>query len=339
MTDALALVRAQDTAVAVLRRALASNSVHHAYLFDGPPGVGKELTAVGLAQALVCERRAPDGDRACGECSACRRALLTKDGVTKHPDVVVIARALYEPMRIGRRTPETQDISIDQIRTLVLARSAFGPHEGRAKVFIVRAAEELSISAANALLKTLEEPSSRTHFILLSAQPNELLPTVRSRAMRVRFGSLPESTVVELLLANGITEERARAAAATASGSMQDALISADEELAEARDAWVDNFMGSIKARARGEGYAIAEDGKKDKDKLKMDLMSLARALRTRMRDEAMKGAGAGGLAGPLAEAFGLVVQAKADLEANNSPQLVVESLYFAVADKLEGRL
>ena len=137
MPDLLSSVRAQETALKTLDFALESDRVHHAYLFVGPDGVGKELAAFGLAQALVCERR---GDaptmglfaaeakrvRACGECSACQRAIPRQDlRRPMHPDVVVIERGLYAPQSIGKRTPETQEISIDQVRTLVLARSAF----------------------------------------------------------------------------------------------------------------------------------------------------------------------------------------------------------------------
>src|SRR5262249_22124496 len=93
-------VRGQPTAVATLQRALTSGRVHHAYLFDGPEGVGKGLAAFGLAQALVCERRAPGSATACGECSACKRAVPRADGRTAHPDVVVLGRGLYEPAQI-----------------------------------------------------------------------------------------------------------------------------------------------------------------------------------------------------------------------------------------------
>src|SRR6185437_7825594 len=140
-----------------------------------------------------------------------------------HPDVVILERALYEPAAIGRRTPETQDLSIDQVRTLVLARAAFPPHEGRAKVFVIRRAEELSVPAANALLKTLEEPGAKTHFVLLSALADSLLPTIRSRTQRVRFGPLPEAVVAELLAAQGV--EKAAAIAPLSRGSMATALV------------------------------------------------------------------------------------------------------------------
>ena len=86
MPSLLSLVRAQEIPVATLRKALANDRVHHAYLFDGPDGVGKELAALGLAQALVCETRAPGGGDACGECSACVR-VLPRAGEARPRDV------------------------------------------------------------------------------------------------------------------------------------------------------------------------------------------------------------------------------------------------------------
>src|SRR5689334_15582293 len=99
MARLLDQVRAQDTALATLKRALARGRVHHALLFDGPPGVGKELAAFGLAQALVCEK--PEDGQACGACSACGRSIV-REGENKpvHPDVVVIERGLYDPAQI-----------------------------------------------------------------------------------------------------------------------------------------------------------------------------------------------------------------------------------------------
>ena len=145
MSDLLSTVAGQPTAVETLRRALRLGRVPHAYLFDGPDGVGKERAAFGLAQALVCERRGEGSptprtqgpqhsasvDHACGICNACKRAApRSSDSLPSHPDIAVIARGLYDPATIGRRSPETQDISIDQVRTIVLAHSAFGPLEG-----------------------------------------------------------------------------------------------------------------------------------------------------------------------------------------------------------------
>ena len=256
MASLLSTVKAQPTAVETLRRALAAGRVHHAYLFDGPDGVGKERTAFGLAQALVCERRAEGASEACGECRACARAVPRQgDSRPLHPDIVVLERGLYDPATIGRKSPETQDISIDQVRTLVLARAAFAPLEGRAKVFIVRRAEELSISAANALLKTLEEPGARTHFMLLSATADALLPTIRSRTQRVRFGALPDPVVSELLVATGMDRSLADETARLSGGSMATALALGDPE-ASARRAG---------ARGRGEEGGQGDAGGADR--------------------------------------------------------------------------
>src|SRR5205085_102595 len=161
--------------------------------FEGPDGVGKELAAFALAQSLVCETPVAPGVSAapgvsgasgasgvsaastkpvlgCGTCSACRRAVRFAEEepcVPQHPDVVLLERGLYPPAVLGATTRETAAIGVEQVRRLVLARVGFSPHEGRALVFIVRAAHELSLPAANALLKTLEEPPQRVHFVLL----------------------------------------------------------------------------------------------------------------------------------------------------------------------------
>jgi DNA polymerase-3 subunit delta' len=319
-------VRAQDTAVATLRRALAAGRVHHAYLFDGPAGVGKERTAFGLAQALVCERRPEGESAACGECRACARAV-PREGEARpvHPDVVVLERGLYDPAALGRRTPETQDISIDQVRTLVLARAAFAPHEGRAKVFIVRRAEELSTSAANALLKTLEEPGARTHFILLSAMAEALLPTIRSRAQRVRFGALPDAIVEELLAARGVDRAQASAIAPLAGGSMTTATALADPDASAQREEFVSRALEAIDATDAEQAFALAEDAKKgDKGALAVQIGALASALAAQARAAA---SGRDSRADVAAARNALALLAIEHLDANASAQLAMESM------------
>ena len=326
-------VLSQLTAVGTLRRAIAIGRVHHAYLFDGPDGVGKELAAFGLAQALVCEKReanagSPEAQSAaaCGDCSACRRAI-PKEQTRRpvHPDVAVVERGLYEAAQIGRRTPELQDISIDQVRTLVLARAAFPPHEGRAKVFIVRRAEELSISAANALLKTLEEPGDKTHFILLSSEPDTLLPTIRSRTQRVRFAALPDDVVEKLLTARGVTQthEIARLAA----GSMAAALSLADPEETARRDAFVARALRAVDQDDLGGALDLAEEAKKTpKPGLTLQILALAQALAERVR----KSVGENDPA-PRADAdavrYSFALSSVKELEGNAGPQLVIESM------------
>jgi DNA polymerase-3 subunit delta' len=326
MASYLSSVRAQTTAVETLRRALAGDRVHHAYLFDGPDGVGKERAAFGLAQALVCERRAPRGTDACGECSPCVRSL-PREGQRRpvHPDVAVLERGLYDKDMIGRTTPETQDLSINQVRTIVLSRAAFPPHEGRAKVFIVRRAEELSTAAANALLKTLEEPGARTHFILLSSTPDSLLPTIRSRTQRVRFAALPEATVAELLVERGTERARAEDIARLSGGSMATAAALADPEASEAREHFVSKAREALASPDAGAALDLAAEVKgRDKDAIARQLEALAAALGAEARTTARARDRRADVA---AARHGLAIAAVHQLEGNASAQLAVEAM------------
>src|SRR4051812_45551847 len=199
----------QEPALQTLTRALDSGHVHHAYRFEGPAGVGKEMAAFALAQALVCEA---SGTRACGQCSACQRAVRLQEEephVPAHPDVVLLQRGLYRG-RISAN--EATGISIEQVRRMVLERAGYRPHEGRALVFIVRDADELTVSAANALLKTLEEPGKDTYFMLLTSRPNRLLDTIRSRTLPVRFSPLSDALVARILTDRGLDPKAALAA-------------------------------------------------------------------------------------------------------------------------------
>jgi DNA polymerase III subunit delta' len=320
----LSTVRAQPTAVDTLRRALASGRVHHAYLFDGPDGVGKERAAFGLAQALVCERRGAGGADACGACSACMRAV-PKPGEARpvHPDVVVLERGLYDPALIGRRAPEAQDLSIDQVRALVLPRAAFPPHEGRAKVFIARRAEELSQSAANALLKTLEEPGPLSHFVLLSAMADALLPTIRSRTQRVRFARLPDDVVTDLLAERGV--EHAAAVARLAGGSMATALVLSDPEASERREDFVSRAMTALRATDAGAALEFAEEAKKiGKEALVAQIEAFAGALGEQARAAAVSPDRTADVA---AARHGLALMAIRQIEANAAVQLAVEAM------------
>jgi len=318
----LANLRAQDAPAETIRRALRTGRVHHAYLFEGPDGVGKELAAFGLAQALVCEKRGDTSAEACGACSACVRALPDpKTTRSKHPDIVVLERALYEPAAIGRRTPENQDLSIDQVRTLVLAHAQFPPHEGKARVFIVRRAEEMSTAAANALLKTLEEPIQKMHFIVLTSQPDALLPTILSRVQRVRFAPLPEALVAELLEARGVTKETAQRVAPLSGGSMEIALSLCDEEETEAREAFVTSALAAIDAPTMAATLELGEKSKGDKVALRIHLLALASRL-SRIAKEKEP-------AERWAARYGHVLQALRDLDSNASPQLTLESMFI----------
>jgi DNA polymerase-3 subunit delta' len=246
---------------------------------------------------------------------------------------MVLERGLYDPASIGRRSPEAQDISIDQVRTVVLARSAFPPHEGRAKVFVVRRAEELSPSAANALLKTLEEPGARTHFVLLTAVADALLPTIRSRTQRVRFGVLPDSVVTSLLVERGVTDARAAEITPLAGGSMASALLLADPDASSSREEFVARALEALEATDLGAALDLAEEAKKgDKQLLPEQIGALA----TRLATQALATVGAGDRgADRAAERVAIALEAIQKLGGNASAQLTVESMLIRMRSAL----
>lgn len=326
--DLFSLLEGQDTAREILSRSLARERVHHAYLFEGPEGVGKFLAALALAQALVCETRVPGGVVACATCSACERAVL-RDGERRprHPDVAVVGRGLYEPSVIGRKTPESAEISVDQIRTVVLAHAAYGPHEGKARVFVVRGAEELGTSAANALLKMLEEPLPRTHFVLVSDRPERMLTTLRSRTLSVRFGPLGDSVLEKLIVARGVPAAEAAELAALAEGSMARAWALRDDEGQDAEKAFVASVESAVRETSAAGVLALSDATKGKKDVLERNLRALSRHFARAARLAVGTGAD------PERDAirYALSREALTKLTRNAAPPLVLESLVFAL--------
>ena len=192
----------------LLESALKRGEAAHAYLFYGPRGVGKRTVAYRFGAELV----------SVGDEGARHRALR---GL--HPDLDEVE-------------PEGQFTTIGQVREVVQG-AASRPFEGARRVFIVRA-DTLNVQAANALLKTLEEPEGGAVFILLASSREGVLPTVASRAQAVRFDPVPRGEVVPLLVERGHSEGEASLAAALGRGSVGLALRYAEEdELKELREA------------------------------------------------------------------------------------------------------
>ncbi len=176
-----------EKAVSLLRHGLERGKLAHAYLFAGPPHVGKMTLAIDLAQALNCESKEPP----CGKCLSCQKIA---EG--KHSDVLVVGLIPDEKSAEGKLKTE---IGIDQVRQVQHAAS-LPPFEGRYKIIIVESAELLSLDAANCLLKTLEEPVGKVVFILLTANDKLLPVTVISRCQRVELAPLPVKDVEKALL-------------------------------------------------------------------------------------------------------------------------------------------
>ena len=198
-------VKHQGHAQRQIQQAASRDRVPHAYLFHGPDGVGKEKLANGLARLLLCEEPtefALEGDRAaevgvslmregCGACRACQAVAAGA-----HPDLHVIYRQLnrdHPDPEIRKR--KGLDMGVDVLRHFVIDRVGLTSTLGRAKVFIIREADRMTVQAQNALLKTLEEPPGATVIILLVTAMDRLLPTTLSRCQVVRFDTLPTEFV------------------------------------------------------------------------------------------------------------------------------------------------
>jgi DNA polymerase-3 subunit delta' len=225
----------QPKAITLLERSIEMGQLSHAYLFVGPPHVGKLTLALNLAQAVNCGAAASP----CGECTSCRRIAAGK-----HADVQII----------GLISEEKREIGIEQIREMQTAAS-LPPYEGRHKVFIFDKAELLSHEAANCLLKTLEEPSPQVLLVLLTARESALLPTIVSRCQRVEMRPLPVTLIKEALIEDyGVSADRAELLARLSDGCFGWALLTMqDEKILEERSrrlaTLVDLSYASLKQR------------------------------------------------------------------------------------------
>jgi DNA polymerase III subunit delta' len=216
-------------ALAAIQRALASGSPPHAWLFAGPGGVGKATLARWLAQVLNCAQMGvrPDETGApepCGECPQCTRIAR---GI--HADVVTVS---ILPPEDG---VQHKDISVDQVREIEQAVS-LAPFEGRTRVAIIDPADAMSTGAQNAFLKTLEEPPPNAAFVLIATQPDDLLPTVRSRCRKIDFALVAAGEIEAALLDRGTDADQARLLSRLAEGRPERALaLAADPKRFEKR--------------------------------------------------------------------------------------------------------
>jgi DNA polymerase-3 subunit delta' len=194
-------ITGHDRQKTILLRAIERRRIAHAYLFSGPDGVGKKLMAVAFARALLCQT-----GEGCGHCAACRK--VDHDN---HPDIHSL-------------NSHGAAIKIEQIRDLQ-KKLSLRPLEGERKICLIDGAEQFTTGAANALLKTLEEPQSGTLIILLTSQPEKLLSTIRSRCQNLPFLRLPKQLLATILAQQlELNETEATVLAALSEGSFKKAL-------------------------------------------------------------------------------------------------------------------
>jgi DNA polymerase-3 subunit delta' len=276
---------------ALIARAVQLGRVPPALLFVGPSGVGKRTVALALGRTLLCET---------GGTFPCDLWL--------HPDLFLI-EAL------------TKVIKIDQVRDVVREIGS-RPFEGRARAFVIDDAHELTEQAANALLKSLEEPAAKSHVILVTSSPQALLPTVRSRCQLIRFGPLPAALVEEHLRAvAGLEAEDAALRAAAAAGSLGTALSLESQAYREVRDRLV-VLLESAGRSGPLERMEMAQE-LADQD----DLDGALGVLRGLLRDVAALRAGAARLVNPdLASRLARVAQGGVGDRASSLAEIAAEA-------------
>jgi DNA polymerase-3 subunit delta' len=248
-----------DQPIKSLRNALAHDQIAGTYLFTGPQGVGKTAFALAFAQAAACTSPRRDPFDACGECESCRRL---ETGT--HPEVHLIAPA-------GEQTQIWQFWDRDNRPPGIMQHTlTYSPTIGRRRVYILERADTLNESAANSLLKVLEEPPPYALFILLSPHAARMLPTILSRAQLVRLTPAPVAELAAYLERTlGIEPERARTLAAYAEGRTGTALRLARNPAVEAEIAklvelaeWIADGS-SIRALKAGESIRKFASGMK----------------------------------------------------------------------------
>jgi DNA polymerase-3 subunit delta' len=320
----------------LIARAIERESLPPTLLFAGPSGVGKWAVARAAAQTVNClEHVKPGGDLAIDACGTCRSCDRIARGV--HVDVISL-----EP-------DDRASIKIDPVRD-VLASVGFRPFEGRRRVILIREADTLQPEAQNALLKSLEEPPPGTMFILTTAVPGLLLPTVRSRCMRLRFGRLTAGEVATGLVRNhDYNEVAAHEAAPLADGSLGQALALIDNDLSAFRDlamGLLRTSAGRADPQSRVQAASSLHTGGSKKERTREDVAIILRLMASMLRDlEAINaGADRAVLANPLLtgdlealsraysgdrarSAFGAVDRALAALERNAGIKVVTEWL------------
>ncbi len=221
-------INGYEWTLAPLQRELVQGELPQALLISGPPGVGKGTIARYLAQGLLCTA---EGERPCGHCSACHRV----EG-RSHPDLLLVEPEEGRPLRI------------EQIRE-VERFLHLTPREGARKVVIIEAFHEATIGAANALLKTLEEPPSYAYLLLTADEAEHLLPTILSRVRSISLRPLPVALVEKALRQRGLPAEQAARLARLSAGRMGWAMRAAeDATLASEAETLTDDLFALMEA-------------------------------------------------------------------------------------------
>ena len=263
----------------LLRRMLDEQRVPGALLFSGEEGIGKKLFAFELARALNCRSRV--GNEACGTCKDCKR--ITRINYPTSDDPEEKRRIFWtDHPDVGFVQAPTRLFHVIQMREIEREVNNH-PYEGKARVFVIDDVDKFNDQSANALLKTLEEPSPASHLILITARPAMLLPTIRSRCQQVRFSPLTASEIERYLIENKLEKgEGATLRARCAAGSLGRALADDLESYKERRETMVSVLKALAVTGDRTRLLRVAEglSDARNKDGYEADLELLETLIR-----------------------------------------------------------
>jgi len=297
----------------LLARIVARGKLPHAVLLEGTPGCGRRTVARALAAALLC--RQPAAGDACGTCASCVQV-----GQGTHPDLLLFPA-------------EGEDVAVDKelteaVRDLVESRAYESPLLGGGRVFVIPDIERLQrnqATAANSLLKVLEEPPPSTWFILTTAFASGVLRTIRSRAQLYRLQPLIAGDVERILMRGGVPAPIAARRATASEGSHRGLW---DDDLPEVplaglisllRDGWstttLADLVSALPTREREDGRTVASEQRRI---CRLWLAALQQSLRRDLL---------GTEARVAADGIERVQQALRDLQRNLQPRLVLEAL------------
>lgn len=351
-----------DRAVATLMNALGADRLHHAWIFSGPEGVGKKTAAVAFAALLLDPSTGPNlAGQLEADPDSPVQALLRAG---THPDLRLVVKELARFSEDATlRNRKLTSIPVDVVREHLIRPAALAatmPGGRASKVFIVDEAELLAGAAQNAILKTLEEPPGGTVVILLTASEDRLLPTIRSRCQRVRFGTLDEQAMASWLARAPaapirVLPEHERAWLSQFAAGAPGAMLRAAEAGLPAWHGVLEPMLRTIEAgrhdanlaaqmhklaQERAEAVASADKraSKEAANKQAADDMLRLVASRWRMELRAAAVRGESDRAEAIADALDLVTDCRRHADSNVNLLFAFERLVSMAADRFAGR-
>ncbi|KXG74163.1 DNA polymerase III subunit delta' [Thermotalea metallivorans] len=235
----------QDKIVQHLKSAILYNRIAHAYIFDGPEGIGKKMTALAFAKAVVCKQGQGDACHICPSCIKFQR--------NNHPDIRVI-----EPEGNSIKNKQIEDFQQD-----ILIK----PYESNKKVYIVKDAHDMTVSAQNRILKTLEEPPAYAVIVFTTTNANSLLPTIRSRCQILKFHRIGQPRIEAFLMRKyGMEEGEARVFSAFSDGIVGKAMKLKESEVFKVRREETIDIIDAVLEREVVEIFQLIDFFEKYKE-------------------------------------------------------------------------